>query len=144
MVAFTLAKKLFSNCCTLRFVESYFAVMDRFVMKRSRNPHPGSNSAFSKATNTPSTSLSANASDGPGYLNLLGPSRPNLNYSKETKIIAAFVLDGFKLILHQPMNSTQFQRLLKAFSLLNQNCAAHRRSWGAMDSAWTPQLKYRQ
>ena len=128
MGAFTVAKKLFSNCFALRFAESYFAVMDRFLMKSSQKPHPGSNSASSKATNTPSTSLSANASDGPGYLNLLAPSRPNLNYSGETKITAAFVLDGFKLIPHQPMISTQFQRLLKAFSLLNQNCAAHRRS----------------
>ena len=66
MVAFTLAKKLFSNCCALRFVESYLAVMDRCVIKSSRDPHPDPNPASSKATSTPSTSLSANASGAPG------------------------------------------------------------------------------
>ena len=45
-------------------------------MRSSRDPHPGPNLASSDATNTPSPSLSANAS---GYLNLLAPSRPNLN-----------------------------------------------------------------
>ena len=79
MVAFTLAKKLLSNYCTLRFVEFCLAVMDRFVMRSSRDPHPSPNPASSEATDTPSTSLSANASGAPGYLNLLAPSCPNLN-----------------------------------------------------------------
>ena len=65
--AFTLAKKLFSDGCTLRFVESYLAVMDGLIMKNSRDPHSGPNPASSKATDTPSsTSLSANASGAPG------------------------------------------------------------------------------
>ena len=62
MVDFTLAKKLFSNCCTLRYVEFYFAVMDRFVMRSRDDPHLGPNPASSKAINISSTSLSANAS----------------------------------------------------------------------------------
>ena len=77
MIAFTLAKKLFSNCCTLRFVESYLAVMDRFVMRSSKDPQSGPNPASSEATDTSSTSLSANASGAPGYRNLLPSSRPN-------------------------------------------------------------------
>ena len=79
MVAFTEAKKLFSSCCTLRFVESYLAVMNRFVMRRIRDSHSGPNPASSKAIDTPSTSLSANASGVPGYLNLLAPLGLNLN-----------------------------------------------------------------
>ena len=76
---FHLGQKLFSKCCTLRFVESYFAVMDRFVMRSNRDLHPGPNSVSSEATDTPSTSFSANASGAPGYHNLLVPLRPNLN-----------------------------------------------------------------
>ena len=79
MVAFTLAEKLLSNCCTLRFVKSYLAVMDKLVMRSSGNPHPGPNPASSEATDTPATSLSANAPGAPGYLGVLVSSRPNLN-----------------------------------------------------------------
>ena len=73
MVAFTAAKNLFSNCCTLRFVESYLEVIDRFVMRSSRNSHPGLNPAFSEATEILSTSLSANATGITGYFELLAP-----------------------------------------------------------------------
>ena len=48
-------------------------------MKSCRNPHPGPTPSSSEATDIPSTSLFANASSAPGYLNLLAPSRPNLN-----------------------------------------------------------------
>ena len=72
--------------------------MDRFLMNSSTDPHPGPNPASSEATDTPSTSLTANASDAPGYLNLLAPSRPNLNLFLKGKITAAFVPDGFKPI----------------------------------------------
>ena len=53
MVALILAKKLFSNCCTLRFV--LFSIMDKFVMRTIRDSHPGLNPASSEATNTPFT-----------------------------------------------------------------------------------------
>ena len=69
----------------MRFVESNLAVMDRLVMKRSRDPHPGPNPASSKATDTPSTSLSANASGAPDYFILLALSRPNLNLFPKSK-----------------------------------------------------------
>ena len=71
MVVFTLAKKLFSNCCTLRFVEYCLAVMNRLVMRSSRDPNSGPNPASFEGTDTPSTSLSANASGAPGYPNFL-------------------------------------------------------------------------
>ena len=48
-------------------------------MRNSRDPHPGPNSASPEATDTPSTSLSPNASGAPGYLNLLASSRLTLN-----------------------------------------------------------------
>ena len=88
--AFTLAKKLFSDGCTLRFVESYLAVMDRLVMKNSRDPDSGPNPASSKATDTPSTSLSSNASGAPGYLILVAPSLPNLNLFPKGKTNRCF------------------------------------------------------
>ena len=85
MVAFTLAKKLCSNCWTLRFVESYLAVVDRFVVKSSRDPHPGPNPASTEVTDTPSTSLTASASGAPDCLNVVAPSRPNLNFFPKGK-----------------------------------------------------------
>ena len=55
-------------------------------MRSSRNPHSGPNPASAETTDTPSTSLSANASGAPGYFYLLAPSRPNLNlFPKGTK-----------------------------------------------------------
>ena len=59
-------------------------------MRSSRDPHPGANSAFSEATDTPFTSLFANASGAPGYLNLLAPSRPILNSYAKGKNIRYF------------------------------------------------------
>ena len=74
--------------------------MDRFVMRSIRDPHSGPNPASSEATDTPSTSSSANASGAPGYLSLLAPSLPNLNlFPKcENTVTAAFVPDGFEPI----------------------------------------------
>ena len=83
-VALTLAKKLFSNCCTLCFGFVLFG-SNRFVMRSIKDPHPGSNSASSEATDTSSTKLCANASGVPGYLNLFAPSRPNLNLFSKGK-----------------------------------------------------------
>ena len=54
----------------MRFVESYLAVRYRFVMRSSKDPHSGPNPTSSEATDTRSTSLSANASGAPGYFNL--------------------------------------------------------------------------
>ena len=85
VVVFALAKTLFSNCCTLRFVESSLAVMDKFVTRSSEDPHLGPNPASSEATDTPPTSLSTNATGAPGDLNLLAPSRPNLNLFPKDK-----------------------------------------------------------
>ena len=59
--------------------------MDRLVIKSSSDPHPYLNPASFKATDTPSTSLSANGSGAPGYLILLAPSRPNLNLFPKNK-----------------------------------------------------------
>ena len=53
--------------------------MDRFVTRSSRVFHPGPNPVSFEATDTPSTSLSANATGSPSDLYLLAPSRPNLN-----------------------------------------------------------------
>ena len=90
-----LGQKLFSNCCTLRFVESDLAVTSKFVMKR-KDPRPGPNPASSKATDTPSTFLPANASGGLGYLILLASSRPNLNLFQKGKNNPAFVPVWFR------------------------------------------------
>ena len=54
-------------------------------MKSSKEPYPCPNSASSKATDIPSTSLSKNASGAPGYFILLAPSRPNLNLFSKNK-----------------------------------------------------------
>ena len=64
--------------CVL-FQEFYLAVMNRFVMRSSRDLHPSPNPASFDVTNTPSTFLSVDVSFAPGYLNLVAPSRPNLN-----------------------------------------------------------------
>ena len=52
----------------MHFVESCLALMNKFVMRSSGDPHPGPNSVSSEATYTPFTSLSANASGALGYL----------------------------------------------------------------------------
>ena len=57
---------------------SLLVEIDRFGIN-IKDSHSGPNPAFSEVIDTPSTSLSANASFAPGYLNLLAPSRPNLN-----------------------------------------------------------------
>ena len=54
-------------------------------MRSSRGPHPGPNSVSSEATDTPSTSLSPNASGALGYLNLLASSRPTLIFFPKGK-----------------------------------------------------------
>ena len=54
-------------------------------MRSSRKPHFDPNATSSEATHTPSTSLSANASGAPGYLNLPAPSHPNLNLFRKGK-----------------------------------------------------------
>ena len=55
-------------------------------MRSSRDPHPGPNPASSsKAADSPSTSLSANAFGTLGYLNLLAPSGPKLNLFPKDK-----------------------------------------------------------
>ena len=67
-------------------------------MRSSNDPHLGPSRTFSKATDTTSTFLSANAFGFPGYLKLLDPSRPNLNLFRKAKITAAFLPDGFEPI----------------------------------------------
>ena len=71
--------------------------MERFVLRSSKDPHLGAKPSSSEATDTPSTSLSANASGAPDYLNLLVPSRPNLNLFPKDKNTAVFVPDDFEL-----------------------------------------------
>ena len=65
-------------------------------MKSSRDPHTGLNPASSEATDTPSTSLSANASGAPSHLILLAPSRPNLNLFPEDKNNRCFYSGWFR------------------------------------------------
>ena len=74
-------------------------------MRSSRDPHPGPNSVSSEATDTPSTSFSANASGAPGYHNLLAPLRPNLNLFPKGKNNRCFSsLMVWNPYPHQPMN----------------------------------------
>ena len=65
-------------------------------MRSSRDPHPGLNPASSEATDYLSTSLSANASGAPGYLNLLAPSHPNLDLFMKGKNNRCFRSGGFR------------------------------------------------
>ena len=67
-------------------------------MKSIRDPHLRPNLTSSKATDTSSTSLSANASGAPSYLNLPAPSRPNLNLFPKGKNNFCFRPYGFELI----------------------------------------------
>ena len=64
-------------------------------MRSSRDSHPGPISASAEATDTPFTSLSTNAFSAPGYLNLLAPSRPNLNRFPKGKNKHWFCPDWF-------------------------------------------------
>ena len=72
------------------FVEFYLAVMDRLVMRSSRDSHPSQNPASFEATDTPSTSLSTNATGATGHLDFLAPSRPNVNLFPKGKNYGCF------------------------------------------------------
>ena len=66
------------------------AVRDKFVMQSSKDLHTGPNPASSEATNTRSTSLSANASGAPGYFNLLAALCSNFNLFPKGKNNSCF------------------------------------------------------
>ena len=93
------SKSCLVNSCTLRFVKSYLAVMDRLVLRSIRDPHPGPIPASSEATDIPSasTSVSANTSGAPaGCLNLLTSLRPNLNLFPKGKNSLCFCSGWFR------------------------------------------------
>ena len=102
--------------------------MDRFVIGSIRDPHPGPNPASSEATDTPSTSLSANASGAPGYLNLPALSRPNLNLFPKGKYNRCFRPRLFEPITAPTDELNSASEVAKTFLIYKVNCPAHRRS----------------